>query len=284
MTTNTLPAATSLGPVHLTVSDLERSLAWYVDRIGLVPRSREGAVARLGAGEETLLVLTGDPSAPAPRGVAGLFHVAILLPTRADLGGVLRRLVRERTPMEGASDHGVSEALYLSDPDGNGLEIYRDRPRDDWPRTKGELRMFTQALDAEGVLAEAERAPESRPLPAGTRVGHVHLQVVDLGAAERFYTDVIGFDLVQRYGPGAAFLSAGGYHHHLGLNTWNGARGPAPDGAVGLRHFEVRVPDAAALEALVSRARDTSTPLTIGAGSADLRDPSGNRVRVVVGA
>lgn len=284
MTTNTLPAATTLGPVHLVVSDLDRSIAWYVDRVGLSLLDREGAVARLGAGDETLLVLTGDPGAPSPRGVAGLFHVAILVPTRADLGRVLRHLVRTRTPMQGASDHGVSEALYLDDPDGNGLEIYRDRPRDDWPRAKGELRMFTQALDAEGVLAAAEGEPESPAMPAGTRVGHVHLQVVDLDTAERFYTGVLGFDLVQRYGPGAAFVSAGGYHHHLGLNTWNGARGPAPEGAIGLASFEVRVPAAAALDAVAQRASGAGVASERRDGALVLRDPSGNRVRVVANA
>lgn len=275
-----LPAATAMGPVHLAVTDLARSLAYYTERIGLAIRSREGERVWLGAGESDVLALTVEPEALRASGAAGLFHVALLLPARASLGATLHHLIESRTPIDGASDHGVSEALYLSDPDGNGLELYCDRPRDDWPRVAGRLSMSTEPLDGDGLLAEGGPVRESwRGLPAGTRVGHVHLRVQHVDAAERFYVEVVGFDRVQRYGPSAAFVSAGGYHHHVGLNNWGGVSGPAPPGAVGLRRFEVLLPDAAALDALRGRLLAAGHAAEPAEGGVESADPSGNRVR-----
>ncbi len=277
----TIPATTSIGAVHLTVTDLERAIAYYAQRIGLAVRARGPQVARLGAGEEDLLVLTGSPDAPRARGTTGLYHVAIRVPSRADLARVLQHLIADRTPIDGASDHLVSEALYLTDPDGIGLEIYRDRPRGEWPRdANGMPHMATDALDVQGLLAEGghEEAP-LRGLPAGATVGHVHLRVSRIEESERFYVDVLGFDLVQRYGPGASFVSAGGYHHHFGLNTWGGVGAPPPPpGAVGLRHVEVRLPDAAELEAVIARVRDAGGEVAFTGAGADVTDPSGNHL------
>jgi catechol 2,3-dioxygenase len=285
MTAATLPASTTLGAVHLTVTDLDRSVEYYTTRLGFTLLSRETNVARLGVGSDVLLELRSDPDARRARGVTGLFHFAILVPSRAALGRALTHLTATRTPVSGASDHRVSEALYLSDPDGNGIEIYRDRPRDDWPMPGGSLEMTTDPLDVDGVLAAAG-APSGAPyvLEPGTVMGHVHLHVSRLDAAERFYRDVVGLDVMQRWGDSALFLSAGGYHHHLGLNTWAGVGAPPPPpGAVGLRHFEIRLPDRAALDALVARATAAGIPVTSSESDARLADPSGNTLRFTLG-
>ena len=246
-----LPDETAIGQVELTVRDLGRSVDFYEGALGLEPLARNGSEATLGAGGEALLVLHGDPDAPQrPRATTGLFHFAILVPSRSDLAASLTRLAERRWPLSGASDHLVSEALYLSDPDGIGIEIYRDRPRSEWPREDGTIRMATIPLDLDSVLAEAGGRAPTGAVPAGTRIGHVHLNVADLDASERFWCDVVGFDVTVRGYPGALFVSAGGYHHHLGLNTWNGPGSPPPpEGAIGLRRFSLEVPDPAAAEA-----------------------------------
>ncbi len=222
---------TTMGAVHLTVSDLDRSTAFYVSVLGL--RSDEhddGDVTLRTADGRVLVQLHGDSLAARldPR-ATGLFHLAILLPTRLDLAFALARLSAAQWPLDGASDHLVSEALYLSDPDGNGIEIYRDRPRQEWQRRDGELQMATLPLDLRDVAGELATASQPQPrVPPGTRIGHVHLQVSELDEIERFYAGVLGFDVMVRGYPGALFVAAGGYHHHLGLNTWNSAAsGPA---------------------------------------------------------
>src|SRR6185437_3671552 len=243
--------ATTLGPVRLTVSDLDRSRAFYERAIGLRATELDDGTIGLGVpGGPALVELRGDSSAPRlNRRAPGLYHLALLLPTRLDLAFALARLVQARWPLDGASDHLVSEALYLSDPDGNGIEIYRDRPRDQWRRSEGQLEMATLALDIDSVLGELSQSTElQRTAPAGTTIGHVHLQVADIAEAEAFYHGVLGFDVMVRTYPGAMFVSAGGDHHHIGLNTWH-SRGSAPpaQGSVGLRHFDVRLPGQDAL-------------------------------------
>ena len=284
MTTATLPATTTLGAVHLTVTDLDRAVDHYTNRLGFRVHSRAGNEARLGAGARDLLVLAGDPGARRVRGTTGLFHFAVLVPSRADLGRALAHLVETRTPVSGASDHGVSEALYLSDPDGNGIEIYRDRPRAEWPVRDGGLEMVTDPLDTDGVLAaRGSVADASGALAAGTVIGHVHLHVSRLEPAERFYRDVVGLDLMQRWGHSALFLSAGGYHHHLGLNTWAGVGAPAPPpGAVGLRYFEIRLPDRASLDDLCACANAAGVPASVTAEAVRLADPSGNTLSFTI--
>ncbi|NOT35035.1 MAG: VOC family protein [Candidatus Eisenbacteria bacterium] len=276
-----LDPRTRVGSVHLRVREPDVAAAFYRERLGLVDRSGDAATVRLGTADAELLVLHGDPAAvPAP-GTTGLYHFAILVPSRADLARSLARLAETRTPLQGASDHGVSEALYLVDPERNGIEIYRDREVSEWPRTSAGLAMKTDPLDLDALVLE--RGDPALPvMPAGTRIGHVHLHVSELPRAERFYCDVLGFDLMQRLGHSAAFVSAGGYHHHVGLNTWAGdGAPPPPSGAAGLAHFELRVSDEAAVA--VARARLGAAKVateTIGAGIA-FWDPFGHRVELL---
>ena len=254
-----LPAGTRIGRAALRVGDLDETTAFYRDVVGLAVLDRDGDEAVLGVGDEELLVLRRDPDAPE-RGPtdAGLFHTAFRVPSRAALGEALGR-VRDRWRLDGASDHLVSEALYLDDPEGNGVEIYRDRSREEWPLADdGTVRMATEPLDLDGVAAAAEGAgsadaggsPPVDRVPSGTDVGHVHLEVTSLSAFEAVYVDGLGFE-VGMTGPDVRFVAAGGYHHHLGANTWRGRTRPAS--GRGLAWFEVVVPDDAALDAVRTR-------------------------------
>jgi catechol 2,3-dioxygenase len=275
---------TKIGIVRLTVSDLDRSRVFYEQALGMRPTASQHGSLSLGTGEgEPLLELRGDPGALSlDRRATGLYHLAVLLPTRTDLAKSLRRVAACRWPLDGASDHLVSEALYLSDPDGNGIELYRDRPRQEWPRSGGQLEMATMPLDLHDLLAELRVDDREQPaVPAGTQIGHVHLQVSDLREAEWFYSGVLGFDVTVRGYPGALFVSAGGYHHHIGLNTWHsaGANPPAP-GSVGLSSFEIRLPDRSALEAALVRVRTAGIEPEDADGGPLVRDPSGNGIRL----
>lgn len=273
---------TALGAVRLTVSDLDRSRAFYERAIGLRATERDDGTLAFGvAGEPALIELRGDSAAPRlNRRSPGLYHLAILVPTRQDLAFALARLSVTRWPLDGASDHLVSEALYLSDPDGNGIEIYRDRPRAEWRHSEGQLEMATLPLDLDGVLAELRDAPGlQEQAPAGTRIGHVHLQVSDIASAEDFYHGVLGFDVMVRGYPGALFVSAGGYHHHLGLNTWHSAgASPAPAGSVGLHSFTVELPDPTDLATVVARIEAARIPYERAPDGVVARDPFQNTV------
>ncbi len=282
------PAA-HIGAVELTISDLERSVRFYQSHLGFVVHRREDRVAWLGAGGADLLVLSQSETAPRVRGTTGLYHFAILTPSRADLGRALRRLVETNTVLQGAADHGVSEALYLPDPDGNGIEVYRDRPRNQWPfvglpagalaKEGDRLRMGADPLDLDALLAEPG-GDNGAGLAPGTVIGHVHLHVSGLDEAERFYVGVLGFDLMQRYGSGALFVSAGGYHHHIGLNTWAGVGAPPPPaGAIGLKFFEVALPNAAAVAAVADRLASAGVSFDRNGEAVFTRDPSGNAVK-----
>ncbi|MBI1848966.1 MAG: VOC family protein [Planctomycetes bacterium] len=283
---NSIDERTRVGPVHLTVRDLSRSIAFYEERIGLRVNRREGSTARLGVTGGDLLALLEDRAARPASGTTGLYHFALLVPSRRDLARALAELVRTRTAMTGAADHGVSEALYLSDPDENGIEIYRDRPRDEWPLEHGRLAMGTDPLDLEDVLSELSRDDEHRSgLAAGTTIGHVHLHVADLTAARRFYVDGLGFELRQQWGTSALFVAAGGYHHHIGLNTWQGVGAPPPPpGSTGLRHFEIRVADRAEFERVVGRLRAIGVAIEARGDSAPFRDPSQNGIALTIDA
>ena len=277
-----IDVATAVGAVSLTVSDLDRSRTFYERAIGLRPTELDDGTVAFGvAGERPLVELRGDSSAPRlNRRTPGHYHLAILLPTRLDLAFAVARLAETRWPLDGASDHLVSEALYLSDPDGNGIEIYRDRPRAEWTRVGDQLQMSTLPLDLNDVVGELKAATELQlTAPSGTTIGHVHLQVADLREAEAFYHGVLGFDVMVRGYPGALFVSAGGYHHHIGLNTWHSdGAPPAASGSVGLRSFAVDLPDERALDAVLARVQGASLPSSPEPGGVLVPDPSGNGV------
>jgi len=248
-----------ISSLELRVSDLARSVDFYVGKLGFVaarPAGKSATTAALAtsAGAAPLLFLTEDRHAPAaPRDAAGLFHAALLFPDRARLGRWLRCAADGKVRFEGFSDHGVSEAIYLADPDGNGLEFYVDRPSERWPRHGSELAMTTAPLDTDALLAAGEVLNDaSEPLLQGAHWGHLHLRVTDLARSETFYRQRLGVEVTQASYPGARFLAADGYHHHLGLNTWGHPRQPQPAGALGL----VRATFARAGEATPSEQRD----------------------------
>ena len=277
-----LAPTTEIGIVKLTVASTARSQTFYEQALGLVASRAANGVLRLGAkGGETLIEVHEDASAQAlDRRKTGLFHLAILFPSRAELARALRRLGEARWPLEGASDHLVSEALYLSDPDGNGIELYRDRAREDWPRSNGQIQMATLPLDLRDLLDEVgDHGAGETGAPRETKIGHIHLQVSELEQSEDFYSRLLGFDVTVRGYPGALFLSAGGYHHHIGLNTWNsaGAAPPAPD-AIGLREYEIVLSDDKALEGVRKRISAASAPFEASDEGLRVRDPSGNRL------
>jgi catechol 2,3-dioxygenase len=273
--TTKLAPETRLGAVELTVTDLDRSVSFYGDAIGLHTHRREEGRAALGAGGEELLVLVESPEALRAGRHAGLYHFALLHPSRQELARAAARLARTRTPIQGASDHGISEAIYLPDPDGNGIELAADRPKEQWP----DLSVMSggpDPLDLNALLESVADEEHPDSVAAETTIGHIHLHLGDLEASTRFYVDVAGFD-VMTYLPSAVFVAAGGYHHHVGFNTWRGPGvPPAPDGVVGLRHFTVVLRDAAELEALRERARVGDVAVEEAADGALLRDPSGN--------
>ena len=278
-----LPDATALGAVHLQVADLARSIAYYRDVIGLRVLSSTAHNASMGPhGEERTVIELHELRGAAPvahRGRLGLFHVAILLPDRASLGRFLAHLadLGERV---GMSDHMVSEALYLNDPDGLGLEVYADRPRKDWRAEGGQLAMGTEPLDARAVIAAANGEPWTGA-PAGTIVGHVHLHVGDLTQAAAFYHEGLGFDKTVWEYPGALFMSAGGYHHHLGTNTWaRDAVAPAANDAR-LLEWHLVVPSNDDIRALSAHLEQKGIAAQQDGSDLLLQDPWGTRVRVV---
>ncbi|HEY4996761.1 MAG TPA: VOC family protein, partial [Solirubrobacteraceae bacterium] len=251
-----------IGAVQLAVSDLPRSVDFYERVLGLALHSADEDVALLGGDEPEHAALEllrlADPRQTPPHST-GLFHVAWLHPTRATLASTVRRIAGAGWPIEGAADHGISEALYLSDPDGLGIEIYADRPRSQWQRPpdgRG-VRMVTLALDIEDLLAQWQDQP-TMSVARGTAIGHVHMKVSDVARAERFYRDVLGFE-EQAQIPSAAFLSAGGYHHHIGLNSWQSRGGsPAPAGAPGLQRIDLELGSGDALQELERRLSATA--------------------------
>jgi catechol 2,3-dioxygenase len=262
-----------MGSAHFRVIDLPRALGFYRDILGftVVEQAASTAALAASAGEAPIIRLTAHPGAQRkPQRSTGLYHVAILMPDRPALGRILRRLIVTGYGLGGASDHFVSEALYLSDPDGNGLEIYRDRPRSDWRMDANGVAMATEPLDLEALLAQAG-AGDFGIVP-GTVIGHVHLHVADLSRAEKFYGGALGLDVMQRSYPGALFMAAGGYHHHLGLNTWAG-RTPPPPNAVGLESYTIVIPGEDAWRQAAER-----TGAVIGGTTATVRDPDGTTV------
>jgi catechol 2,3-dioxygenase len=276
----TLPAAATIGSATLRVADESRALALYRDIIGLRVQGKENGKIALGAGERPFLFLEAAEGAePRPkRGLTGLYHVAILLPDRAALGSAISRLKNAGIKL-GAADHNVSEAIYLYDADGNGLEIYRDRPREEWPWKDGLLQMANKPLDFESILAEGGKEEPDEHLPAGTRIGHVHLQVGDLAEAEKFYTGILGFAKTAML-PGALFASAGGYHHHIAANVWDSRNAPPPpDTMAGLKEFEIELPSEE-IAAVKQRMESAGVKTEASGGDFTVRDPWRTSIRM----
>ncbi|MGI8913719.1 MAG: VOC family protein [Chloroflexota bacterium] len=278
---------TQVGVVTLTVADLSRSVEFYTQALGFTIVLRTGPDAILGVAGTPLLLLHELPGArPWPvEAVTGLYHFAILLPTRADLGRWLRHFLALGYPLPGQGDHLVSEALYIRDPDGHGIEVYRDRPRAEWRWVNGQVQMAADPVDIRGLLDDATRAGEPwSGLPAGATIGHVHLQVGDIAQAEAFYRGVLGFDIVARM-PSALFVSAGGYHHHLGMNIWH-SRGaaPAPAGTASLRFFTLALPTEEARTAVVARLAEAGITPQAENNVVIIRDPWQNSILLHVGS
>jgi catechol 2,3-dioxygenase len=281
----TLPATLRLGALHLTVTDLDRSVAWYQRGLGLRVHRHDVADAALGAGGEDVVVLHQDPAARRPGRHSGLYHYAMLYPDREELARAALRLAATRTPIQGASDHGTHEAIYLPDPDGNGIELAADRPREHWPTPEEEFGGGgPRPLDFDNLLgaveAEGDAAATDQVRP-GLRMGHVHLHVGSIPEGLAFYRDVLGFEVWAQM-PSAAFVSAGGYHHHLGFNTWRGeGAGPAPEGIVGLRHWTIVLETAEQVGEVRARVGAAGMASEDIDGGFAVADPWGLRVAIV---
>jgi catechol 2,3-dioxygenase len=287
-----LPQETRVGHVHLRVKELKAALGFYEDLLGFrQAATRDGTLALSPTGQWPYLVLLTElPGAqPQPPGTTGLYHVAIRYPTRKALARTFQRLIAAKWPFQGFADHLVSEALYLADPDGNGLELYVDRPRALWKRQGGQIEMGTEPLDVENLLQEAAQGAEPwTGADPRTEVGHVHLKVSNLERAEAFYHGLLGLDVTQRGYPGALFLSAGGYHHHIAVNVWSSRNGPAPPlDSVGLVSLALNLPGEGVRDALQTRL--AAAGIGLGASpeypsgkSVLVQDPDGNGIELVV--
>lgn len=285
-----LPAGTHIGGISFNVRTLDRSVSFYSEVLGFHLLKRQGAEATFSTGFDSkpLITLCEKPGArPKPFGTTGLFHLAILYPSQKDLGTALHTLLRQEYPMRGAANHGVSEAIYLADPDKNGIELYADLPREQWKWAGGEVEMVTEQLDIERLLEESPPVGAA-PIPPRTMIGHVHLQVSDLERSVRFYRDFLGFRLTQSNYPGALFLAAGGYHHHIGLNVWGGEGAPAPPpDSAGMRSFRISVPGKEAFERLVAHLNTNEVEVFPEVSPAagleySLEDPDGMRVVITM--
>jgi catechol 2,3-dioxygenase len=268
---------TRMGAVELTVADLDRTLDYWQNQIGLRILGREKGRASLG-GDTELVRFVEEPGARPSAGHTGLFHVALLVPDRPSLARWLAHAARDRVPLTGLSDHRVSEAIYLQDPDNHGIEIYADRPREQWEGLVADL-LTTLPLDTDDLLGELDD-PAAEPfdgLPGGTVVGHTHLRVANVDDTVAFYRDLLGFGLMAQLGPQAAFLSAGGYHHHIGANTWESAgSSPAPPGMATLRHAAIAFPDADERDRVAARVADAGQEPKQRDDGVLVRDPSEN--------
>ena len=282
-----LPKNTSVGPVSLVVPDLKKSQRFYEDVLGFKTLAETATTLHLGASDDTpLLILTENKNGIKPnRRSPGLFHFAILFPTRSSLGKAAIHLSEAGWHLSGAGDHLVSEALYLEDPDGNGIELYADRPRETWKFQGGQVLMDTLSVDLQSIAADAKADPTPYTgLPAGTTMGHVHLKVANLEAAKHFYEDLIGFDEMTSM-PQALFVAAGGYHHHLGLNTWmSSGSNPPAENSLGLLGFTINLPSNDDLAAIVARLTSSGVKVESTSNGAFVQDPSHNGVYLTVAA
>ncbi|AQQ54516.1 VOC family protein [Planococcus lenghuensis] len=269
--------------VNLKVQNIDRSLAFYTSVIGLSVLNRTETSGQLTADGKTVLVSLEQPEGVTPKQprTTGLYHFAILLPERSDLAAIVRHFTQIDLQF-GASDHLVSEALYFSDPDGNGIEIYRDRDPDEWTWNGEEVVMTVDPLDFDDLLENSE-PKEWQGLPADTAIGHIHLHTGDLQRSEQFYTEGLGLDIVCRYGSQASFISAGKYHHHIGINTWNGVGAPPPSPhSAGLASYSLMLPDENTRLQIIERLKAKEAPVSEADHGFTTEDPSGNRIQLLV--
>ena len=272
-----LPEATHVSRVQLRTPRLARALDFYQRVIGFQVVDRGESEASLSATGRppTLLVLTEyKHAAPRPRRATGLYHFAIRFPTRRDLAHAVLRLFAASYPTEGGSDHGMAESIHLKDPDGNGVELYADRPRDEWPTRNGELQLIMRLLDLDSLLATADEDSISAHAPARTDIGHINLHVANLAEAEEFFHDFLGLEVTARIERSATFLATGGYHHHIAVNTWGGKMHP-PENSVGLISYRLAVPNSETLVNLEARARYFGYEARTADGVLQVRDPNG---------
>ncbi len=275
-----IPSQISIGEVELSIRDLDRSINFYTQVMQLLLRERNSQSAELGTETTSLIRLIENPQANISQKTTGLYHFAILVPQRKNLAKSLKTIIDIQTPVQGFADHGVSEAIYLPDPDDNGIEIYRDRPQSEWPFKNGELQMITDPLNVEELLSEINGdRNHDEVLPADTTIGHMHLHVRNIPEAVAFYRDVLGLNLKQHYGSSAAFFAAGDYHHHIGVNTWVGVDAPPPPkGSAGLRSFTVTLPTIKDLDALKQNIRQAGKNTNPVDNGFSIHDPSHNRI------
>lgn len=270
-----------IGNVVLTVQNLETMLAFYKD-LGFQVLEQSENKASITADGKTVLLTLEQPIDAIPRQphTTGLFHIAFLLPNRSDLADIIHYFIQSRFPLEGASDHHVSEALYLSDPEGNGIEIYIDRAPEEWKWQDDQVYMTTQALDVEDLLKTSSGAGW-QGMPEKTVVGHVHLQVSELQKTKEFYCKGLGFDPVLNYGSQALFISKDRYHHHIGLNTWNSAGAKAPaENSAGLKYFTIVLPTDEERRKVLSQLEEINAWVTEKDGEIITRDPSGIHIHL----
>ncbi len=272
-----------IGAVGLIARDLDLLAGYYQNLLGLAVLERTPKVAKLGVSGVTLLEIEHRPDAkPDDARTAGLYHTAFLMPTRQDHARWILHIAKNRVPISGASDHGVSEAFYLDDPEGNGIEVYNDRPKEQWQIQDGMVVMQTKQLDVEAIVREVDPASAAYPAaPEGLRIGHIHLRVGNVEQAEQFYRGAVGLDLTRRRG-GATFMSSGGYHHHVGANVWHsdGAGTRDPDRA-GLAWFSMEAADSGALDTVAARLKAANADVNAISGGVETADPWGTRVRFV---
>jgi len=278
-----LPPQTHIGYANLYTANLTRSLDFYVGKMGFHQIGSADDTVTLSADGHTAHILLTERKGwkPKPTRSTGLYHVAILLPSRASLARLFKRLVNLRYPFGGFSDHLVSEALYLDDPDGNGLELYRDRPRNEWRYVNGQVQIGTEPLDVTKLLSEGDDSGWSG-VDAATKIGHVHLHVADLAQAKTFYADLLGLPVSIDYSVnGAMFVAAGYYHHHIGFNIWAGTQ-PQPPQTLGLREFSLVVPDTGTLDSVRERFDQAGVRVESQPNHSLLvHDSVGNAVRLV---
>ncbi len=269
--------------LNIKVLDLIRSLAFYQDILGFQILEKSENRAVLTADGKTALLEIEQPNDVIPKQprTTGLYHFALLLPSRSDLGSVLKHLLKLKYPLQGGSDHLVSEALYLADPDGNGIEIYVDRPSSQWKWNNGQVEMSTDPIDVDGLLAVGRE--EWNKLPEETLMGHIHLHVAELEKIKGFYCQGLGFEVVCKYGNQALFISSGGYHHHIGLNVWNGIGAPQPsEESVGLIDYTIVYPNEQERDSASLRLKELGYKVAIEKNILITKDPSGNKIQIIV--